>query len=150
MAGTYSNLLYHLVFSPKGREPLIRPEFREGLYEYLGGIVRGEKGTTIEIGGMPDHLHLLVALKTELSLAEFTKILKAKSSKWVNEQRLLKDRFSWQVGYGAFTVSHSQRDKVQHYIRNQAEHHRVVTFQEEFLQFLHKHRIEYDPQRIWE
>jgi putative transposase len=90
MAGTYSNLLYHIVFSTKQRVPLITPDIRENLYQYLGGIVRGEGGSTIEIGGMPDHLHLFVSLRTEPSVAQFVKVIKAKSSKWVNEQGILK------------------------------------------------------------
>jgi putative transposase len=143
-------LTFPIVFSTKDRAPLIREEFREDLYKYMGGIVRGEGGTTIEIGGMPDHIHWLVIMKTEPSEAQFVKVVKAKSSKWVNDGRLLRARFSWQVGYGAFTVSHSQLGKVRKYIQNQAEHHRQVTFQEEFLEFLHRHKIEYDPQRIWE
>jgi putative transposase len=150
MAGTYTNLLYHIVFSTKDRVPLIREEFREDLYQYMGGIVRGARGTVIEIGGMPDHIHLLTVMRTEPSVAEFVKVVKAKSSKWVNDGGLLKGRFSWQVGYGAFTVSHSQIGKVRKYIQNQTEHHRTITFQEEFLEFLHRHKIEYDPVRIWE
>jgi putative transposase len=150
MAGTYTNLLYHIVFSTKDRAPLIREEFREDLYEYMGGIVRGERGTVIEIGGMPDHIHLLTVMRTEPSVAEFVKVVKAKSSNWVNDGRLLRGRFSWQVGYGAFTVSHSQLGKVREYIQNQAEHHRTIRFQEEFLEFLRRHKIEYDPVRIWE
>ena len=119
MSGTYTSLLYHFVFNTKHREPLILPSVRDDLYVYLGGLVRAQNGTAHVIGGMPDHVHLLVTLKSEPSIAEFVKVLKAKSSKWANENRLIGGRFSWQVGYGAFTVSQSQQSRVHAYITNQ-------------------------------
>ena len=150
MAGTYSQLLYHLVFSTKHREPLIQPRLKSRLYKYLGGIIRGEKAILEEIGGMPDHVHLLVSLRTEPSVAEFLKIIKSKSSKFVNENKLMQGRFSWQIGYGAFTVCYSQKERVREYIQNQEEHHRVHSFQDELRTLLKKHGIPFDEEHLWD
>src|SRR5688572_8212844 len=108
MANTYTNLLYHIVFSTKHREPLILPTLRDDLHAYIGGIIRAEGGVLLEIGGMADHVHVVTRLKADPSVAEMIKIFKAKSSKWWNEQPNRPGRFSWQRGYGAFTISPSQ------------------------------------------
>ncbi|MEE8142434.1 MAG: IS200/IS605 family transposase [Planctomycetota bacterium] len=150
MANTYTNLLYHIVYSTKHREPLITPALRENLYSYIGGIIRGESGTLLQIGGMPDHLHLVTRFKSEPSVAQMVKTFKAKSSKWVNEQPNRPGRFSWQTGYGAFTVSPSQLEKVIRYVRCQEEHHRIVSFKEELVLLLDRHGIEYDEQYLWD
>jgi REP element-mobilizing transposase RayT len=150
MAGTFTKLLYHVVYSTKHREPLITPPLRDRLYDYIGGIIRGEGGVLLEIGGMPEHLHWVARLKTEPSVAVILKKVKAKSSKWVNEETDHQGRFSWQRGYGAFTVSVSQLPKVIGYVRNQEEHHRVKTFEEEFIELLDKHEIEYDKRYVWD
>lgn len=149
MANTYTNLLYHIVFSTKHREPLILPQFRDDLYAYIGGIIRGEGGVLLEIGGMPDHIHAVTKFKTEPSVAEMIKVFKAKSSKWWNEQPNRLGRFSWQVGYGAFTISPSQLPTVIRYVQNQEDHHRAVSFQDEFRALLDKHGIEYDERYLW-
>ena len=150
MASTLTNLLYHIVYSTKHREPIIVDSFRGRLYSYIGGIIRSERGTLIEAGGLPDHIHLVTRFKSEPSLATMIKTIKAKSSKWVNEERLLKGRFSWQTGYGAFTISPSQLPKVIQYVRNQEEHHRKTTFQEEFIALLKRHGIKYDERYLWD
>ena len=150
MASTYTNLLYHIVFSTKNREALIVPRLREELYPYIGGIIRGEGGTLLEIGGMPDHIHVVAKFKADPSVALMIKTFKAKSSKWVNERPGRKGRFAWQTGYGAFTVSASQLAKVRQYVRDQEEHHRVVSFKEEFITLLKKHGVEYDERYLWD
>jgi len=104
----------------------------------------------LEIGGTADHVHLVSKFKSEPSLAQMIKTFKAKSSKWVNELPDQIDRFSWQTGYGAFTVSASQLSKVIHYVKNQEEHHRVVSFKDEFVKLLKKHGIEYDERYLWD
>ena len=124
MASTVTNLLYHIVFSTKNREPIITSPIRKDLYSYIGGIVRGEVGVLLEIGGVADHVHLVMRLKTEPSVATMVKIVKSKSSKWLNEQPKRPGRFEWQRGYAAFTVSSSQLARVRAYVRNQQEHHR--------------------------
>jgi REP element-mobilizing transposase RayT len=150
MASTLTNLLYHVVFSTKNREPMVTAPVRENLYQYIGGIVRGEGGTLVEIGGTSDHVHLVVRFKSEPSVATMVKIIKSKSSKWLNEQPRRPGRFEWQRGYAAFTVSASQLEKVRVYVRNQEQHHRRRPFQEELRQLLDKHGIEYEERYLWD
>jgi REP element-mobilizing transposase RayT len=147
---SYTHLLYHLVFSTKDRRPLITPELRAELYPYIGGIIRNKPGILLDIGGMPDHVHLVARLRPDIALAEMLCVIKANSSKWANERRDLTTEFAWQKGYGAFTVSESQLAVVRHYVQMQEEHHRKQTFQEEFVALLKKHGIEYDERYLWE
>jgi REP element-mobilizing transposase RayT len=142
-------LLYHIVFSTKNREPIITKPIRAELYKYMGGIIRGEGGTLLQIGGMPDHVHLVVRFKAEPSVATMVKIIKSKSSKWLNEQPKHPGRFEWQRGYAAFSVSVSQLESVRAYVRNQEQHHRRKTFQEELWLLLEKHGVEYDEPYLW-
>jgi putative transposase len=150
MASTLTNLLYHVVFSTKNREPIITSPIRKDLYSYIGGIVRGEGGVLLETGGIADHVHLVMRLKTEPSVATMVKIVKSKSSKWLNEQPKRPGRFEWQRGYAAFTVSSSQLRLVRTYVRNQEEHHRRQTFQEELVEILKRHGVEYDERYLWD
>lgn len=150
MPSTYTNLLYHLVFSTKQRLPLIQPEFAEELYCYVGGIIRAEGGVQLEIGGMNDHVHILAKLKPAIAASEILAKLKANSSKWVNDHKLKFRKFGWQEGFAAFSVSESQVPTVRQYIRNQAEHHQRHTFQEEYVELLDRHGIQYDPQYLWD
>ena len=150
MSGTYTNLLYHLVFSTKLRKPWITAPIRDELYKYMGGIIRGERGVLLEIGGTADHVHLLTRFKTQPSVAEMLQRIKANSSKWVNEEKTRIHKFGWQDGYGAFTVSHSQVGRVRRYIKTQAEHHRVQDFKVEFRTLLDKHGIEYEERHLWD
>jgi REP element-mobilizing transposase RayT len=148
MATTFANLLYHVVYSTKERVPLIEALLREPLYEYIGGIVRGEGGILLEIGGMPDHVHLLAKFKTSIAVAEMVQKIKGKSSKWVNDLPDRRDRFDWQEGYGAFTVSESLVPRVRKYIRTQEEHHKKVSFKDELIAILKKNRIPYDEKYL--
>jgi putative transposase len=148
MAGTYTNLLYHLVFSTKNRIPLIARELQPDLYAYMGGIVRGEGGVLLEVGGVPDHLHLLVKFKPTKSVSEMLNRIKAKSSLWVNQEKLKLRKFGWQDGYAAFSVSESQVDPVRKYIRDQEVHHRKLTFEEEVRSLLEKHGVEFDERYL--
>ena len=149
MASTYTKLLYHVIFSTKERIAMIRPNFAEELYSYVGGIVRNEKGTLLAIGGMPDHIHMLARFHPSMSVSDMLRIIKAKSSKWVNEN-YSRHQFSWQRGYSAFTVSQSKIKKVSEHIENQQAHHSKVSFQTELLALLRKHRIEYDERYLWD
>jgi putative transposase len=149
MANTFSNLLYHIVFSTKNRQPMIQPSFRGELEKFMTGIIKAEGCSVIEIGGMPDHLHILARFRPDRSVSEMVRLIKANSSKWMNEMRGLGERFEWQTGYGAFTVSQSQVEKTREYVRNQEEHHRVRSFQEEYLGFLERHGIVYDERYVW-
>ncbi len=145
MKNTYTQLRYHLVFSTKHRMPVITGEIRSALYDYLGGVLRGHGGTLLAAGGMPDHVHLLAGWGTTVSVAEMLKLLKGGSSHWVSDRPDAPKAFSWQEGYGAFTVSASQVSIVKRYILNQEEHHRKVSFLQEFQTLLEKHQIAFDP-----
>ena len=146
---SYVSSYFHCVFSTKERQPLITSTLQERLWTYLGGIARQNEMTAIEIGGVADHVHLLLSLPSTLSLAKAMQLIKGGSSKWVHDTFPEHRVFGWQVKYGAFSVSVSQLDKTAQYIRNQPEHHQKLTFQEEFLALLQKHRIAYDERYLW-
>jgi putative transposase len=148
MPSTHTSLHYHLVFSTRERAPLIRTDIRERVHGYLGGVIRGLEGTPLEVGGVADHVHLVVGLKPTHVVANVMRVLKGDSSKWILAE-LGVPNFAWQEGYGAFTVSRSNVDAVREYVRNQEEHHRKRTFQEEYLEFLQKMEIEFDERYLW-
>ena len=149
MASTLTNLLYHIVFSTKSRKPMIIPELHDDLHRYMGGIIKGEGGVLFEIGGMSDHIHMAIKLKPVHSLSDIMQKVKGNSSKWMNEQNRLTGRFSWQDGYGAFSVSESQISTVMRYVREQAKHHRRQSFKDEFIQLLKRHGVEYGERYLW-
>ena len=144
MASTYLSLHYHIVFGTKNRSPLIKAEWLPRLHEYMGGTIRGLGGFPEGIGGVEDHVHLLVSLKATHSLADVMRELKKSSSVWVHDT-LGSKNFAWQEGYAAFTVSASALDSVQRYIANQEHHHRVKSFKEELLEMLKKANVDYNP-----
>ena len=148
--GAFTKLAYHIVFSTKYRQPLIRREFRDRLYEYVGGTIRGLNGHLIEIGGVEDHIHLLTSIPPTMALADAIRDIKAGASKWINELPGNTSRFEWQKGYAAFTVSHSQIEAVRKYFRNQETHYKKQTFEEEYVAFLRRHEIEFDPRFLFE
>ena len=150
MPSSYTCLRYHLIWSTKDRSPLIVDEFRDRLFEYIGGILRGHGGKLLAAGGMRDHVHLLADVSKQQAIADAVRDIKANSSGWIHETFQQHRSFAWQTGYGAFTVSYSGVEAVKTYIANQAEHHRVKTFQEEFVEFLRRHEIEYDERYLWE
>ena len=148
MPHTFTNLLTHIVFSTKERAPLIDSDLKPKLHAYMGGIVRELKGTPLLINGTADHVHLFVALPPTVSTSDALRVLKTNSSRWVHDTR--RKPFSWQAGYGAFSVSHSNAQAVTRYIAHQEEHHRKISFKEEFVIFLRRHAIEFDERFIWE
>src|SRR5262245_21754443 len=150
MPQSFACLHYHLVFSTKHRAALITAELQPRLYGYLGGILRANDGCLLAVGGVADHIHLLARLSREVSVAETLRLLKSNSSKWVHETFPLHSAFAWQNGYGAFTVSYSQLELVKAYIANQEEHHRGMSFRDEFRALLRKHDIEFDEQYLWD
>ena len=150
MPHTYTNLLYHLVFSTKYRAPIITDILRDPLYRFIGGLIREEDGSLIEIGGIEDHVHLLVRLKPTMAVAEALRLVKSNSSKWVNEAGMTRERFQWQTGYGAFSVSKSQVEPVRRYIRDQPQHHQKKTFKEEFVELLKANEMDYDDRYLWD
>lgn len=150
MASTFTNLLYHIVYSTKYRSDTIAPAWQADLYAYIGGIIKERDGIPLEIGGMPDHIHILTKLSPKLAIMDVLRDIKAVSSKWVNDSQLSRDRFEWQTGYGAFSVSQSQVDVVRTYIRNQKEHHRKTPFKTEFITLLERHQIEFELKYVFE
>ena len=129
---------------------MITDPIRSELYPYLGGIIRDKNGILLEIGGTADHVHVLAKLKQHIAIADILRELKANSSKLLNERPDLGQWFGWQTGYGAFPVSTSQVFRVRKYIQNQEEHHRKTSFQEEFVNLLDKHGIEYEERYLWD
>jgi REP element-mobilizing transposase RayT len=146
MAKTYTKLLYHIVFSTKERVPLITEDIRDRLYEYVGGIVRGEKGSLLEIGGVADHVHLLARFGASNAVSDMVQRIKGSSSHWLNQQP--GNHFGWQTGYGAFTVSESQMTTVRRYIQRQEEHHQRTSYKDELISLLRKHGIDFDERDL--
>lgn len=140
----------HIVFSTKNREPMITGEIEPKLFEYLGGIVRGQKANLLEIGGMPDHIHLLIRESKTVADQDFMSQLKGDSSRWINSTFSDRPKFAWQAGYGWFSVSPPDLGVAVDYVQNQKEHHRVTTFQEEYLRFLRKYRVDFDERYLWD
>ena len=152
--GSFTKLTYHIVFGTKFRRKSICNEFVEPLYEYIGGTIRNRKGSLIQIGGVEDHLHLLVTLPPTITVADAVRDIKANASKWVNENREETknpgDNFEWQIGYGAFTVSYSHIEIVREYIQGQRRHHRTKSFDEEYIELLERHNIPFDRKFLFE
>lgn len=150
MANTYTSLHYHVVFSTKDRQPWITDDIEERVWKFIGGIARENKMKALLVGGMPDHLHLALAIPPTLAVSNALRLLKGGSSKWIKDTFPKMRGFAWQDGYGAFTVSKSSLPDVLAYIQNQREHHRGKTFQEEFLAFLIRHEVEYKEKYLWD
>lgn len=148
MPGTYTNLLYHIIFSTKRRTRIIMPEFESQLHAYMGGIILSMNGVARSIGGVADHMHLVLRWRTDESLAALVRTVKARSSAWVHRNHPQHRSFAWQEGFAGFTVSHSQSSAVEQYIVGQAEHHRVRTFEEELRAFLRQHQVAFDERYL--
>jgi len=150
MANSYISCHVHYIFSTKRRERIIGPNVRPRLWAYLGGIARENKMMALAVGGVEDHVHLLLSLPSTMALARAVQLIKGGSSLWMNDTFPDQGSFAWQEGYGAFTVSVSQIDKTISYIGNQEAHHRRKTFQEEYLEFLKRHGVAYDERYLWD
>ncbi len=148
MPGAYCNLLYHFVYSTKERRPLIAPATKPRLREYIRGILKKDEGELLELDGVADHVHLLVRLHPACALANALRMIKANSSKWMNETARRGPRFAWQEGYAAFTVSQSQVPRLLTYIRGQEKHHRRVDFRNELIALLRRNRIAFDERYL--
>ena len=142
--------LIHLIYSTKDREPCLSPEILAGLFKYKAGILKECKSPALLIGGGADHVHVLFCLSKNHALAKVIEEVKKGSSKWMKTQGPEFRDFYWQAGYGAFSVSQSHLEQVRRYIELQEEHHRTLSFQEEFLAFLNRYEVEYDERFIWE
>lgn len=148
MPDSYTNLLYHIVFSTKDRRPLITPEYELRLHDYIGGTIRSLGGICLELNGTEDHIHLLAKLRPDSTVSDVLRDLKANASGWIHDVFPSLKNFSWQRRYGAFTVSHSNVEEVRRYIVKQKEHHQKVSFRDEFVQFLKANGIEYDERFV--
>jgi putative transposase len=147
---SYVSSCFHCVFSTKERRNLITPALQERLWPFLGGIARQNGMTPVIVGGVEDHVHILLSLPATMPVAKAMQLIKGGSSKWIHEEFPDQRLFAWQEKYGAFSVSVSQLDTIINYIKNQKEHHRRRSFQEEFLMLLKKHRIEFDERYLWD
>ena len=147
---SYVSSYFHCVFSTKERRPLIPPSLSERLWPFLGGIARKHGMKAIAIGGMADHVHILLSLPSTLSIASALQFIKGGSSKWVHDTFPEHQLFQWQIKYGAFGVSVSQLEKIIAYIEGQPEHHRKMSFKEEFVALLRRHKISHDERFLWE
>lgn len=149
MANTYTSLNIHFVFSTKNRKNLVNGKIRSRLYAYLGGIAREINAKPLAIGGTGNHIHMLLSLPPVLSVSKCILTLKSNSSKWIHEEFPKNKGFAWQAGYSGFSVSPRQSRNVRQYIENQEEHHRIRTFEEEYIDFLKESAIGYDEKYIW-
>lgn len=149
MSKSYTNLIYHIVFSTKDRQPLITKQVQERLYEYIGGTIRGLGGVLLAINGVDDHVHVLAKLRADKALSSVLRDLKANSSGWMHDVFPDIRDFSWQRGYGAFTVSASQIGRVTKYIADQEVHHAKQSFRDEFVGMLRVNEVEFDEKYLW-
>src|SRR5512144_2649881 len=149
MANSYTSLPIHTIFSTHKRAPVLTSAVRDGLWAYMGGIARVNKLKPISIGGTLDHAHMLISIPPMAPVAKVLQLVKGGSSKWLHENFSSLRKFAWQEGYGAFSIGASQVDEVAKYIAHQEEHHRIRSFQEEYLSFLKEYRVEYDERYIW-
>jgi len=148
MANTYTQIYLQFVFAVQDRISLIKPAWKDELYKYITGIVHNNKHKMISINGTENHIHMLVGYKPHQLIPDLLQDIKGSSSKWINNKRLIRGKFSWQEGYGAFSYAHSQMDDVVKYIKNQEAHHLKKTFREEYNEFLEKFNILYDSKYI--
>ena len=147
---SFTSCHLHVVFSTKERRKIITPDLQERLWPYLGGIARENKMKPIAVGGVEDHVHALISLPATLAISKAVQLLKGNSSKWIHESFPEHRNFGWQEGYGAFSIGMSGIPDTVAYIQNQAEHHRIKSFKEEFVAFLKKHEMEYDETTLWD
>ncbi len=148
MANTYTQMYLHFVFAVQNRISLIQPEWKDELYKYITGIVQNNKHKLIAINGMPNHLHVFVGYKPHQLIPGLLQDIKGSSSQWINSKDLVKGKFSWQEGYGAFSYSHSHIDSVVKYIMSQEEHHKKRTFREEYVELLDRFHIDYSEKYL--
>ncbi len=150
MAGTYTQIYIQIIFAVKGRENLLLKQWREELHKYIAGIVRNKGQKPIIIGGVSDHIHAFIGLRPAMSISDLARDIKNNSSKFINDQKLVKGRFSWQEGFGAFSYANSQIETVYNYILNQESHHQKKTFRCEYQDLLKEFEIEYEERYLFD
>jgi putative transposase len=149
MAGTFSQIYIQVVFAVAGRENQLQKPWREEVFKYMAGIIKGKNQKPIIVNGISNHVHLFIGLKPSMALSDLVRDIKNNTSNFINDQKFVLGKFSWQEGFGSFSYSHSQIDQVYQYILNQEGHHQRKTFKEEYLEFLHKFEIEYDEKYLF-
>jgi len=149
MPQSLSKIYLHVIFSTKNREPWLTDKTRQPLYNYMAGILKNHGASALEIGGVQDHVHLLLVHSRTLTVADLIRDVKSSSTKWLKVDRGLID-FGWQSGYGAFSVSHSDVGQVRNYIQRQEAHHKARTFQDEYREFLKRYEVEFDERYVWD
>ncbi|MBK9636413.1 MAG: IS200/IS605 family transposase [Bacteroidetes bacterium] len=149
MAGTFTQIYIHIVFSVKGRRRLLQKPWRFEVFKYMAGIITEKKQKPIIIYGVEDHIHILVGLKPNMCISDLVREIKNNSSKFINQQNFVVGKFAWQEGYGAFSCGHTSIKNVYDYIAGQEEHHRNKTFQEEYLNLLKEHNIDFDEKYLF-
>ena len=150
MANTFSQIYIQVIFAVKYRESLIKPTWEEELYKYITGIITNKGQKMLTINGMPDHLHFLIGMKPTCCLSDLVRETKKSSSEFINEKGFSRYKFQWQLGFGAFSYSHSSLDRVIRYIENQKEHHKRQSFKNEYKDFLIKYQIEHKDEYLFE
>ena len=150
MANTYTQCYFHLVFAVKNRDALVRKEWKNEMEMYITGIVQNHQHKMLAIGTMPDHIHILIGYNVNHLIPDLVEEIKTSSNKWINEKRLSKFKFQWQIGYGAFTHSHSQIDNVVKYVLNQETHHKKKSFEDEYLEMLEMNEVVYTNEYLFD
>ena len=150
MAGTFSQIYIQIVFAVKGRENLIHHTWKDTLHKYPAGIIKGKEQKSIIVNGMPDHIHAFVGLRPSMAISDLVRDIKNNSTNFINDQKLVRGRYSWQEGFGAFSYSHSHLDRVYQYILHQEEHHRKTTFKEEYIGLLDEFQIPHNPKYLFD
>lgn len=146
---TFRQIYYQIVFSTKHRKPVLNIEHEDELYKYIWGIVKNKNCKLYRINGMPDHIHLFTDLHPSVSLSSFVKDIKVSSNLWIKQSGLFPDFEEWQSGYGAFTYSEREKDVIINYIKNQKEHHKTESFEDEYKNLLKFHGVEFDEKYLW-
>ena len=149
MAGTFSQIYIQAVFAVEGRANLLQKPWREEVFKYMAGIIKGKNQKSIIVNGVANHVHLFIGLKPSIAVSDLVRDIKNNTSNFINTQKFVHGKFSWQEGFGSFSYAHSQIEQVYQYILNQEEHHRKKTFKEEYLEFLKKFEIEYDEKYLF-
>ena len=149
MADTYTQLYIHIIFAVKGRESLIPKQHKAELHKYITGIIDSKNQKVIQINSMPDHVHILVGITPDIAVSDLVRDIKANSSKFINKHRWVIGRFEWQGGFAAFSYAHSQLNTVARYIKNQETHHARQTFREEYIAFLKRFDVPYNPKYVF-
>lgn len=150
MPNTYSQIYIQIVFAVKGRQNFIKESFREEIQKYMSGIISNKKQKAYSIYCMPDHTHIFVSIKPDISISDLVRDIKANTSSFIKEKKFLDEPFSWQEGFGAFSYSKSQSERVNNYILNQPFHHDKRNFKEEYLEFLKNYDVAYDDKYLFE